>query len=215
MDAVKIHFERKERDRVYSDDEVKAIWNAADQLSVVEAVYIKLLILLAPRKTALAGMKLADLDDPKRPALWTTPHELTKSKKTARRKRVYLTPLPPLAQRIIRPLVPGNDAENDLIFPGAHKGRPIWPGSQLIRKLIEAGAPSDFNYHTLRHTLATWLENQGHDDFDRGLVLNHAGSGVTAGYSHGIALDRKRDLLEKWANHVEGVVKRTGTALLR
>ena len=215
MDAVEIHFERKERDRVYSDDEIRAVWRAADQLDPIEGAYIKLLLLLAPRKTALAGMRAADLDDPKKPTLWTTPHELTKSKKTAKRKRVYLTPLPALAQRIIKPLLPNEDAETDLIFPGAHKGLPIWPGSPLQKKLVNAGAPSDFAFHTIRHTLATWLENQGHDQFDRGLVLNHAGSGVTAGYSHGYAIDRKRALLDKWADHVEDLAKREGTALLR
>lgn len=216
MDAVEIHYEKNERDRVYSDDEIKAIWKAAEQLSQVEAGYIKLLLLLAPRKTALARLSLADLDDPKSPSLWTTPHELTKSKKTAKnKKRVYLTPLPPLAQRILKPLLPKDDAEVDWIFSGSHKGIPIWPGSPLARKLVKEGAPADFDYHTARHTIATWLENNGHDEFDRGLVLNHAGSGVTAGYSHGYALERKRDLLEKWAAHVESLVRAKGTALLR
>jgi hypothetical protein len=54
-------------------------------------------------------MRLGDLDDRNNPTLWTTPHELTKSKKMAKRKRVYLTPLPPLAQRILKPLLPKND----------------------------------------------------------------------------------------------------------
>jgi hypothetical protein len=54
--------------------------------------YVKLLVLLAPRKTALAGMRRSDLDDIDNPTLWTTPFELTKSKKSASKKRVYLTP---------------------------------------------------------------------------------------------------------------------------
>jgi integrase len=215
MDAVEIHFERKERDRVYSEDEIKAIWKAAGKISAVEGAYVKLLVLLAPRKSALAGIRVGDLDDAKNPTLWTTPHELTKSKKMAKRKRVYLTPLPPLAQRIIKALLPGANAATDLIFPGAHKGLPIWPGSPLQKKLVEAGAPADFAFHTVRHTLATWLENQGHDNFDRALVLNHASGGVTSGYSHGYAIDRKRDLLTKWADHVEGLVAPKGAELLR
>lgn len=207
MDAVKIEYEKKERDRVYSDDEIRAIWSAASSLEAVEAGYVKTLLLLAPRKTALAHMRLSDLDDLEKPTLWTTPHELTKSKKTAKRKRVYLTPLPPLAQRILKPLLPKPDAEIDLVFPGTHHGLPIWPGSPLQRKLISRGAPKDFSYHAVRHTVATWLENNGHDEFDRGLVLNHAGSGVTAGYSHGHAVNRKREVLEKWAEHVESLVE--------
>lgn len=71
--------------------------------------YVKLLVLLAPRKTALAGMRRSDLDDIDNPTLWTTPFELTKSKKSASKKRVYLTPLPALAQRIVKGLPKGGE----------------------------------------------------------------------------------------------------------
>ena len=80
---------------------------------------------------------------------------------------------------------------------------------------MKAGAPADFSFHAVRHTLATWLENHGHDKFDRALVLNHAEAGVTAGYSHGYALDRKRELLAKWADHVERLVMPEGVKALR
>ena len=58
------------------------------------------------------------------------------------------------------------------------------------------------------------VQNEGHSDWDIGLVLNHSGSGVTAGYSHGYPLELKRTLLEKWADHVEDLVGRKGAALL-
>jgi hypothetical protein len=45
-------------------------------------------------------------------------------------------------------------------------------------------------------------------------VLNHSDNGVTAGYSHGCPLDWKRELLEKWAAHVERLVTTEGVALL-
>jgi hypothetical protein len=59
------------------------------------------------------------------------------------------------------------------------------------------------------------LAGAKHSEWERGLVLNHSGSGVTAGYSHGHALDLKRELLDKWAKHVEGLVSPSGAALLR
>ena len=46
-------------------------------------------------------------------------------------------------------------------------------------------------------------------------MLNHSGSGVTAGYSHGHALDLKRALLCEWAEHVQRLVSPEGAALLR
>src|SRR5262249_35505050 len=84
MEAVgKPIFEATVRDRVYTDDEIKAIWTAADQLTPVEAAFIKLLILLAPRKTALAYMSHSDLkNDPENRTVWVTPFEFTKSRKS-------------------------------------------------------------------------------------------------------------------------------------
>jgi integrase len=204
MDKVQIEFETKERDRVYTDDEIKAIWKAASQLNSVEGAYIKLLILLAPRKTALAKMQVSHLDNAEAPTLWTTPHELTKSKKRAKRKRVYFTPLPLFAQRELKPLLPKEGADTNLIFPG--KGAPIWPGSPLIKKLVKAGAPDDFNFHAVRHTLATWLQTKGHSEDEVALVLNHAKGGVTVGYMKGYPLDLKLALLTEWADHVKRLV---------
>ena len=97
MDLLGIHIDKQSRDRVYSDAEVKAIWNAADQMDAVRGAYFKLLLLLAPRKSALAGMRWSDIKD----NVWTTPFELTKSKKTSVKKRTYQTPLAPLAHRIL------------------------------------------------------------------------------------------------------------------
>ena len=88
MEAVSIEIEKRERDRVYSDAEIKASWDAANKLDAVEGAYIKLLMLLAPRRTALACLRRSHLDDADNPTLWTTPWELTKSrKKVVKRKR--------------------------------------------------------------------------------------------------------------------------------
>jgi integrase len=218
-----VEYEQRTRDRVYNDDEIKAIWRACDQLDKVEGSYIKLLLLLAPRKTALACTRRSHLDNPDDPKVWTTPFELTKSKKRLRdprKRRVYVTPLPALAQRIIKGLPKGEGAD-PFLFPGlkiveSKAGQPIFNTSHLIDRLHKHGAPRDFFPHAVRHTVATWLETQGCSEWERGLVLNHAGSGVTAGYSHGHATKLKLELLEKWAQHVEALVSpAAGVTVLR
>jgi integrase len=217
MDAVKIDFERRVRDRFFTDAEIKAIWKAADKLKPTSSKYFKLLILLAPRKSALAEMRWSEVSrcSPGEPGVvndipvWTTPNARTKSKKTAT-KRIYLTPLPAWTQRIL------GQPNGELVFPGSYQGLSLNPDTRLIRKLIQHGAPTDFNYHAMRHTIATWLQNQGHSEWEIGLVLNHSGSGsVTAGYSHGYPLQKKLELLEKWASHVQGLVTPEGTVRLR
>jgi integrase len=126
----------------------------------------------------------------------------------------------PLAQWILRSLPKAKDRSNDGgLFPSLRvitneADRPVFKDTGFTRKLVRLGAPADFSYHAWRHTMSTWLENEGHSEWERGLVLNHSGSGsVTAGYSHGYPLKLKRELLEKWANHVQGLVLPSGVKL--
>ena len=212
MDAVEIDFEHTVRDRHYDDEEVRMVWHAADQLPPLEGAFVKLVTLLGPRKNELAGMRRSELDDPSNPTLWTVPHERTKTKKTAKKHRVYLVPLPALAQRIIKSLP---HLDDDLVFPGRHKGKPMDPGTWLMARVRERSGVNDWTYHACRHTIATWLQDQGHSEYERALVLNHARSGtVTSSYSHGHAIALKRELIEKWADHVAQVVQPEGVVLL-
>jgi hypothetical protein len=61
------------------------------------------------------------------------------------------------------------------------------------------------------------LQNRGVDEWQRGLVLNHAGPGtVTAGYSHGYPSELKLKLLCEWSDHIEALVSpQQGVTLLR
>jgi integrase len=91
-------------------------------------------------------------------------------------------------------------------------------GHAIRRQLIKYGAPKNFNFHAMRHTLATWLEEEQYSEWERGLVLNHSRSGsVTADYSHGHAgsLKIKLEMLTKWAKHVEALVQPKGARVLR
>lgn len=211
MDAVKIEVDAsKSRDRVYSDDEILALWNAKGDLTALESGFLKLVILLGVRKNELAGMRWDELDDPDKPTLWTIPHARVKIKKSAREERSYLVTLSPLAQRIIRGLP---KADDDLVFPGRHHGKPMDPGTWFQRKVQKASGVKGWGPHAHRHTMATWLENAGYDKHQRALALNHSeGGGVTAGYSHGFPLDKKRAVMEAWSDHVESVVKPEGAA---
>ena len=56
---------------------------------------------------------------------------------------------------------------------------PFWPAQVLVDRLVRGGAPKDFTPHALRHTCASWFEDQGASLYERALVLNHAQGGVT------------------------------------
>ncbi len=222
MDQIEIEIERKVRKRSYASNEVKAIWKAATKLDPMEAGFVKLVILLGVRKSELAGMRHSEFDDSDKPTLWTVPHERTKTRKSQKEERVYLVPLPKLAQRIIKALPRLDD---DLVFPGRGTAKPtvngkkaprkpLVPGMDLKAKVRKQSGVADWTYHTCRDTISTWLQGEGHSKYERGLVLNHAESGVTADYSHGYSVDLKRRLLEKWADHVARTVQPEGAILL-
>ncbi len=217
MADIEIEIERKVRKRVYSPKEVKAIWNGATKLDPIEVGFVKLILLLSVRKSELAGMRRSEFDDPEKPTLWTVPHERTKTRKSQKEERVYLVPLPKLAQRIIKGLP---RLDNDLVFPGRDPGgktrlrKPLVPGTTFMTKVRKNSKVMDWTYHACRDTISTWLQDQGHSKYERGLVLNHAEGGVTADYSHGYPIELKRELLEKWAGHVAQEVQPKGAVLL-
>ncbi len=212
MEGIEIEIERKVRRRFYTDREIKAVWKAAENLDATEGGFVKLCLLLGVRKSELAGMRHSEFDDQGDPTLWTIPHERTKTRKTRKEEQVYLVPLPKLAQRILKRLPRRHD---DLVFPGRLAGRPMVPGDAIKNRVHQYSGVKDWTYHACRDTVTTWLQTEGHSEFERGLVLNHAGAGtVTADYSHGYPVKLKRELLEKWAQHVENVVQPEGAVLL-
>jgi integrase len=219
MDSVSIEIEKGSRERVYTDDEIKMIWQAANRLDTNTGSYIKLLLLLAPRKTALALLSRTQLDNLDNPTEWTTPAEAVKVRKKSKdKKRVYRTPLPQLAQRVVKALLKDHNDERlftQLSVYTTKAGRMNFDGKKLAARLIELGAPDDFAYHTIRHTVATFLEKEGVDEWSRGLILNHGSSSVTGNYSHGFAQKHKLELLELWAAHVEQLIQPQGVTLLR
>ena len=211
MVDIEIEIERKVRKRAYTAEEITAVWNGAAKLDPIEAGFIKLILLLGVRKSELAGMRRSEFDDQAKPTLWTVPHERTKTRKSQKEERAYLVPLPKLAQRIIIGLPRLN---NDLVFPGRDPSVPLVPKTALKAKVREKSKVADWTYHACRDTIATWLHDQGHSKYERGLILNHAESGVTADYSHGYPVALKRTLLEKWADHVAQEVQPKGAILL-
>jgi len=222
MVDIDVEIERKVRKRAYTAKEVTAVWNGAAKLDPIEAGFIKLVLLLGVRKSELAGMRRSEFDDGDKPTLWTVPHERTKTRKSRKEERAYLVPLPKLAQRVIRGLP---RLDNDLVFPGRDPGepnsggkkkpcKPLVPDTALKAKVREKSNVADWTYHACRDTISTWLQDQGHSKYERGLVLNHAESGVTADYSHGYPVELKRELLEKWADHVAQEVQPKGAVLL-
>ena len=188
------------RDDWFNDDQIAAIWLAANDMKPHYRAIIQLGILTGKRKTAIASMKWSEIDDS---GYWKPPKNLTRKRGN---KRKHPIPLPQLAMEIIRslPRVEGSD----FLFPSRKSGQHFAPRDKFNKMVARASGIDGFKFHTLRHTLETRCGELGIPPHIKDLILDHAPNrGAGAGYDH---YDYSREVAEalgKWASHVSDVVQ--------
>jgi integrase len=178
------------RERVLSDHELAAVWNAGASYPV--GPFVRLLTLTAQRRSEVAGMRWEDVDTAKR--IWTIPSGMTKS------GRSQLVPLSDLALRILEqcPRV-----ESCPYVFSTRRNRPISGYSKMKSELDAVTGVTGWRLHDLRRTVATRLGELGVQRFVIERVLNHAETSVTGRhYDHGEYIEQKRDALDRWSQCV-------------
>src|SRR5262245_35011701 len=185
------------RDRVLDDKELRKVWNAAGELGHPFAGIVRLLILTGQRRNEIADLRWSEIDLDER-ALHLPP---------ARTKngRAHDVPLSASALATIAGLRRLPDA--DLVFTVRRK--PITGFSRMKERLDEASGVTEWTLHDLRRTVASGLQRLGVRLEVTEAVLNHR-SGSTAGIvgvyqRHNYAVE-KADALQRWADHVDGLV---------
>lgn len=189
------------RERVLSEAEIALFWKACEHIGWPFGPLFQQLLLTGARLAEVTGMRYDELSE----GTWTIPGERTKNHRT------HVVPLPPLAREIIS-RVPR--IEGPYVFTTNGK-RPVTGFSkakpQLDRamaKLAEASIPP-WRLHDLRRTCATGMQRLGIRVEVIERVLNHlSGSfrGVAGIYQRDPMDADKREALERWAVHVEGLV---------
>lgn len=200
------------RDRVYTDEELKRIWSAADAIGSTAGAFIKLALLTGKRRGALVAMRWDEIDNN---GIWTPPVDLRRRKRT---KRVHAIPLPGLVLRVIKPLRPKPDdqAASPYVFPGRHHGTLLAAGTDLANAVKAKSKVKDFFIHALRHTVETRLAALKVPPHIRDLVLDHAPfRGAGGGYDHHAYADEIAEALELWSKHIEVLVSPAGATLMR
>lgn len=190
----------KPRTRYFNDDELVAIWNAADQIGGSASAYIKLAMLTGKRRTALVRMKWKEID---KDGVWTPSLEARETKN----KRLHAIPLPRFALEILSGIRPARrDIEE--VFPGRTRGTLLHPGTTLQRKVRRFSGVDDFILHALRHTVETRTAGLGVPPHIRDLILDHAPArGAGAGYDHYHYTDEMRSALNTWGDYVKNLVE--------
>lgn len=210
------------RDRVLSDDEIRAVWLGADTIGWPFGPLARLLLLTGQRREEVAGAEWSELDLDAPEPIWTIPKERIKN------KTAHTVPLSPAAVTIFKslPKVTGTDGAARLVFTttgktpvsGFSRGKISLDAAALAVARSEAvgrGAdPSkvtipDWRFHDLRRTAASGMAGMGIPPHVVEKVLNHRSGtirGVAAVYNrHDYAADRRR-ALEAWADEVAAIV---------
>jgi integrase len=200
FDALPLAASAPARERVLSDNELKAVWNAAGAASSPFGSLVRMLILTGQRREEVAGMKWEHLADDL--AVWTIPGSETKNGKP------HLVPLAPDAQAIIAAHMPKEGERAGLVFVG-RLGTQFSGWSKCKADLDKESGVAGWVIHDLRRTMATGLQRIGVRLEVTEAILNHI-SGSRAGlvgvYQRHDWKDEKAAALAAWAAHVRTVV---------
>jgi integrase len=181
------------RDRVLSDDELRAIWRAAEKLSDPSRSLVKAWILTGQRRDEVRCLPWSEIDLGR--ALWTLPAERNKG------QRDHEIPLSPAVLALLgdRPR-PGKP-----VF--TTDGEKPYAGQKRLKAILdrESGV-SGWTFHDFRRTASTGMAalHVPQDTIDR--VLNHAKLALAGTYNRHRYLDEKRKALEAWAERVAVIV---------
>jgi integrase len=188
------------RDRVLSDDELRQVWQAAETLGPPFGAVVQLLILTGQRRNEVAHMQWGEVDVEKR--LWMLPRERVKNN---RRHEVSLSPQ---AAAIIERVPRISDK-----FVFSLNGTAPIKGFGRLKDYVDALMPAEtpaWIFHDLRRTAASGMARLGVSLAVIEKVLNHASgsfAGIVGVYQRHEFAEEKRAALEKWADHVERLVR--------
>jgi integrase len=199
----------RERERFLSDDEIRDVWAALDDITEPACfpAYVKTLLLTATRRSEGADMSTTELEGD----LWTIPKERYKT------GRDHVIPLSTPALDLIRAQAPAKPSKNAHFVFSTTDGAIAFSGfSKAKRELDKAianirereGRPpmEDWTLHDLRRTARTLLARAGIRDDIAERCLGHVIKGVEKVYNRYAYLDEKRAAFEALAALVSRIL---------
>lgn len=192
------HPESGPRERVLTDNELRAIWKATstgDQYSAI----VRLLLLTGARRDEVGSLRWSEVDLDA--ATISLPGDRTKN------SRPFDIPLTPAALSILENQ-PGRP-DRDFIFGRRERGFSGW--SKAKAELDRQVQLAPWRLHDLRRTMSTVMHDRlSVQPHIVEAVLNHVSghrSGVAGVYNRATYAAEKAAALARWADHVLAVVE--------
>jgi len=186
-----------ERDRTYTDTEVRALWEVFGQLGTHGQV-LRFALVTGQRLMECAGIDKSEIDGD----LWTLPAARAKNKRT------HVIPLSEPAKAI---LAETHKLSEQWAFPSPRLSRKsgeevhVNAFTKTRAKVRDDAGVGDFQPHDLRRTCMTNITRLGFPRFIADRVANHVEAGVGRVYDRHDYLKEKTEALEAWARHLEAI----------
>jgi len=184
------------RDRVLDDQELASIILAARKIPGAYGAIVEFLALTGQRREEVAKLKWSELDEKSR--TWSIPGSRTKN------KRAHIVHLSEAAWKLVvaRP-------EGEFVF-ATSRGKNFQAFRKAKEKLDELSGVSGWRLHDLRRTIVSGMARLGVPPHVADKILNHQSgtiSGVAAVYQRHDFLAERKEALDRWGAHVDGLLQ--------
>jgi integrase len=182
------------RDRTLTDDEIRALWKAADRLNTPFARMLQFILLTGTRRNEAAHMRRSEIngDD------WTIPAERYKSKHD---QLIFLTP----ATRAIIGKLPVIGRPDGFVFT-ANGERPISALAAYKMSFDEACGFTGWTIHDLRRTARSLMSRAGVNEDHAERALGHVIGGIRGVYDRHTYEAEKRRAFEALAAQIDRIL---------
>ena len=184
----------RRRQKVLSNDEIKALWDGLDSLAKPVPAFVKTLLLTGARRENARTMKWGERDIGEQ--LWIVPAAKFKNRKPHEI---------PLSEQMIA-VLEGIERNGPYVFTRDGK-RPIAGMADMKAEIDKASGLTGWRFHDLRRTLRTGLAKLGVAEEIAERVLGHARSKLVETYNVHKYRAEKAEALQRWADHVTGIVQ--------
>jgi integrase len=173
-------------------DALPAVMTALGGQRGMAALAVRYLVLTAARAGEVVGAAWSEIDE--RTGVWTVPADRTK------RRREHRVPLSPQALAVLAEAKAVLRRGDRLVFRGGKAGRPLSLTSLMKALRIASGDGS--TVHGLRSVFADWAAERAHEprEIVEQALAHTVGSEVERAYRRGDVLERRRELMKRWAD---------------